>query len=90
MGCVYLLGTAELKSRNQVGRCHPHVLFHTDFHATFYQATAESFTEIGRDQKKVAWFNVETEDHLELVVCKVFDSCGVLLCFPQNLKIFKN
>lgn len=64
MGCVYLLGTAEFKSRNQVGRCHPHVLFHTDFHATFYPATAESFTEIGHDQKKVAWFNVETEDHL--------------------------
>lgn len=52
MGCVYLLCTAEHKSQKQVGHCHPHVLFHMNFHAVlaFYQATAKSVTKIGHDE----------------------------------------
>lgn len=40
--------------RTQVSKagCHPHVLFHMNFHAVlaFYQATAKSVTKIGHDE----------------------------------------
>ena len=72
MGCLYLLCTAEHKSQKQVGHCHPHVLFHMNFHAVlaFYQATAESVTKIGHDEQNVVGSNVEIEVHLELAICQ--------------------
>lgn len=52
MGCVYLLCAAEHKSQNHAGHCHPHVLFHMNFHAVlaFYQATAKRFSKIVLDE----------------------------------------
>ena len=48
MECVYLLCAAKHRSQSHVGHCHPHVLFHMNFHdvLAFYQATAKSFSKI--------------------------------------------
>ena len=47
MACVCLLGTAQLlKPSHQTGHCHPHFLFHIDFHMylLFYHYFVSSYT----------------------------------------------
>lgn len=77
MESLCLLSAIKLISfSNQIGHCHPHFLFHIDFHFLRITATTKkTASQRCHNQRNVVRSNDETPIHLELVVLLVANRC---------------